>query len=1250
MANNRLLTDLNLEPGNVVSSGLELQTKDCTAAGFQLKLVFFDSGETVISSFLGNVVDPHDSTSDNLWQRSVKNNVGIPNNAVYLNIGFVYTSLSVANETVGSRKPTLNRGVKVAPFTRPSNTAGSGGSGSTPRFTDHTGLRNHVIGEARLVFVKGLPAYEWDSTSTESDNGWTVIKPATFLTTDPGRWKITRPNTFEYDSSWDENWVDDYVIDGGDTEGPIDHSNNTGTDMSAVIQAQIDYLSDLVKQDPFWVENTDISFTAPDKINSAGSEFGSFSVGNTIGTFGSVANNFSATITAVTAAQITVDTTFPGRPLTTESAGPEVRITRLLADETTGRRQFVRLVIPHQAKIANTVYVKSGVQIHTSEVLYSHVEDAGEQNDTYAWAFVFMSGSHIDQFKLWGRGNSGILLGTERILNDMKIGNIRLFNIGETYVSETQSHIGVRFQGFNFEYNHIQVDGGNLGFDYKAVSDVRAVAALSVTASTAFRITDGCEQLDLGAQVADSPNFLGVQIDSSGNLKGNFRMFFNEDSFPSEGCFESGYAAKVGIFSTADPVANCDLTFQIANTHARIGTDPEYGGNSVGVLFGAIEDSSTVIIMANESLHTTQTLHTEYAAEADPTFTISSPNLQVTNDIRIHGSGSVYGGTSGGAGTGDLDDMWLGIRPPGVGYLRETEGQTTYQGVDIGGGGIGGGGGFSNVTYILDNTNSIGWYRVAQAPTNFGEGSFEISVSYKTDAIPPGATPVLQNAWSGVGDDDTFQVTAVYNYPASADVARCYAIPADFATLTAAASKNDTTLSLTSVTGLAVDDYMTVTEKGESSSHKVTAIDTLDVDIIPGINFDATTSAGVFEEAAIGSHVAEATVVRGDSNRRNKFSFSGLTAKTRYYYKIFQEGVGEDAAVFTGFSKTMEIANTARSFTFFGGSCAAWSNSNTFISMAKTLDALSDVDFFIHTGDLAYLDTWSSIDTARENYDVAIGDDRQRLIWKTYPAAYMFDDHDMGTNDGYKGSATVTWAHDSFRENCPNIPETGSGSPYYSFINGRVRFIMCDNRSERDIKTAIDNSSKLVYSAAQRTWLMAELDAAADASQIVVWMHSYPFISDVSTGIGSDNWRKYSTYREALVDDFQIRGTGGTTDMTLSMLSLGGDAHMMAWSNGVGYGAGSSGAFPSVQAASYHSGGSLKGGPWSDMPTTDEGGYSWPDGAVVGERHYGVFTVTDSGGATISIRFKGYARPDLTLNDPDTEYLSIDETFVITVP
>lgn len=228
-------------------------------------------------------------------------------------------------------------------------------------------------------------------------------------------------------------------------------------------------------------------------------------------------------------------------------------------------------------------------------------------------------------------------------------------------------------------------------------------------------------------------------------------------------------------------------------------------------------------------------------------------------------------------------------------------------------------------------------------------------------------------------------------------------------------------------------------------------------------------------------------------------------------------------------------------------------------------------------------------------YNDVLSQPRQRQLYQNVPIAYVWDDHDYGPNNSDGTFAGQLVAREAYREQVPHYPlaePENNGAIYQSFIIGRVRFIMTDNRSCRSPYQDDDNSTKTVLGDRQKEWFVRELETGRDEQGLIVWVNTFPWIG-VS---GDDGWHRYTTERREIATFIK------DNNINNKLLMIAGDAHMIALDDGRNnqYASGGGGSFPVVHAAALDSTPSEKGGPYSE-------------GAHKGTSQWGVLKFTDNG-------------------------------------
>ena len=211
---------------------------------------------------------------------------------------------------------------------------------------------------------------------------------------------------------------------------------------------------------------------------------------------------------------------------------------------------------------------------------------------------------------------------------------------------------------------------------------------------------------------------------------------------------------------------------------------------------------------------------------------------------------------------------------------------------------------------------------------------------------------------------------------------------------------------------------------------------------------------------------------------------------------------------------------------------------------APTWDAIAAMEplLFVHMGDLHYRNISSNnLAAFRQAYrDVLQG--KCSAMSRAVPWAYVWDDHDYGSNDSHGGSASKPAAAQAYREFVPHYPLPASDGfgVWHTFTAGRVRFIITDGRSQRSPRSAPDNASKVLMGPEQEAWLDSVLAEAAE--EVIILVLPNPWIQAPTSG--SDSWGGYTTERTRIAKLFTKHG------VTSRLLIVSADAHMMAMDDG----------------------------------------------------------------------------------------------------
>ena len=335
---------------------------------------------------------------------------------------------------------------------------------------------------------------------------------------------------------------------------------------------------------------------------------------------------------------------------------------------------------------------------------------------------------------------------------------------------------------------------------------------------------------------------------------------------------------------------------------------------------------------------------------------------------------------------------------------------------------------------------------------------------------------------------------------------------------------------------------------------------------------------------------------------------SGLEADTEYFLGV-QEPDAEIGS-FTGRFRTPPSG--AHSFSFAAASCSTTGSNEMIFDAIRARAESDDIAFFIHMGDLHYED----IDVNDEAlfhaaFDQVFGSPRQKDLWAKLPMYYIWDDHDFGPNNSGRDNPARQAAVAAYRRRVPSpsLAQSGSESaPYFSFVRGRVRFIVTDVRSERAEQGEFNSTDpdQVVFTNTQRNWLFAEMLAAQSADQAIIWVNSKPWVAAVTNG--ADHWGGYDAARQ------EIASFVDANELNRRIAILSGDMHALAYDDGSSVH--NAACVRVLQAAALDRAGSNKGGPYTTGPIR-----SPASGAV---SQYGLVDITDAAGeGDVSVRFRG---------------------------
>lgn len=346
------------------------------------------------------------------------------------------------------------------------------------------------------------------------------------------------------------------------------------------------------------------------------------------------------------------------------------------------------------------------------------------------------------------------------------------------------------------------------------------------------------------------------------------------------------------------------------------------------------------------------------------------------------------------------------------------------------------------------------------------------------------------------------------------------------------------------------------------------------------------------------SHSLPDTALLTVNNRVIDAAISGLDPATAYYYAVEIDGL-LDSLTHGSFTTFPEFGAGILKIAL--GSCAATGSNH---AVFQTIRAHSPI-LFLHMGDFHYQNiAVNDASVFRAAYDMVLSSPNQSALYRSTAVDYTWDDHDYGPNNSDSTAPGRTASRLTYQEYVPHYPlVAGAGDVpiYHSFNIGRVAFIVTDSRSARSPASATDDAAKTMLGSAQKEWFKQKLISLEGVYPLKVWVNTLPWIGTT----GDDGWHLYTNERRELANFIKDNGITG-----LCMVS--GDAHMLAIDNGTNsdYATGGGAGFPVFHAAALDQSGSVKGGPYSH-------------GAYPGRGQFGLMTVFDSGGAFITVEWRG---------------------------
>lgn len=360
-----------------------------------------------------------------------------------------------------------------------------------------------------------------------------------------------------------------------------------------------------------------------------------------------------------------------------------------------------------------------------------------------------------------------------------------------------------------------------------------------------------------------------------------------------------------------------------------------------------------------------------------------------------------------------------------------------------------------------------------------------------------------------------------------------------------------------------------------------------------------------------GTTVTVSSAVSPNIDGIARIAINGLLPDTEYTYQTQIDG---ELYGPSGRFRTLSAASgTAFSFTIAMSGDAETNSAN------PSFDRISSISpkplMFLHLGDMHYenISTNSPL-LFHAAYDRVFRCEPQAKLYREIPTVYVWDDHDYGPNNADGTSASKPAAAAAYRSRVPHYPLEESTSVYHSFDIGRVRFIVTDQRSAASTNATTDGPSKTMLGTAQKTWFKNLLQNSPN--KLIVWVCPRHFTNNSTPN--ADNWGGFVTERAEI-------GAHVAANCPGRVIVLSADAHVLGIDNGSNriFGGAS---FPTFQVAPLDK-------------IADAASAIFSEGVFTNTGQYGTMAVSDSGGSSIGVTWKGF----------DTNGLIITYSFSVSI-
>ena len=354
-------------------------------------------------------------------------------------------------------------------------------------------------------------------------------------------------------------------------------------------------------------------------------------------------------------------------------------------------------------------------------------------------------------------------------------------------------------------------------------------------------------------------------------------------------------------------------------------------------------------------------------------------------------------------------------------------------------------------------------------------------------------------------------------------------------------------------------------------------------------------------------------------------NFLALDSDTKYFGRFVVDNVPEVGNLLS--FKT--LSSTNKSFKIITGSCNR--TGSTAVTWSKMLE--ENADLLIHLGDLHYENIGTS---DPQDYtaatDLALASPEMSNFFRNQAMVYIYDNHDsVGINPNKNSDYSKylpyydrTFPHYPFGSQTPLVD-----SQYFSWVMGRTRLILTNNRTHRDAIQTTAGPNKTNLGTVQKAWLKSEFLAARDAGQAVIWFSGICYIADGDNPLGDSflspgmSWGNYVDERREIANYIY-------SNQVKNVTIVSGDSHLQSMDDGRNsiYATNQAGErltrneiteeylIPNLAASPFDQYVDLEGGPWQINDAESSGKFQSR------EQSYGVIEVIDKEENWIQFKFR----------------------------